>query len=40
MNANRTIGPALVSAATFPDASQFKIRGLKNGQALQDCPLT
>ncbi|OGM45702.1 fumarylacetoacetate hydrolase family protein [Aspergillus bombycis] len=34
------IGPALVSAALFPDASKFQIRGLKNGKVLQDCPLT
>ncbi|KAB8067709.1 hypothetical protein BDV29DRAFT_163095 [Aspergillus leporis] len=34
------IGPTLVSSALFPDASKFKIRGLKNGTALQDCPLT
>ncbi|BAE55869.1 unnamed protein product [Aspergillus oryzae RIB40] len=34
------IGPTLVSAALFPDASKFQIRGLKNGKVLQDCPLT
>ncbi|KAB8233487.1 hypothetical protein ETB97_000677 [Aspergillus alliaceus] len=34
------IGPALVSAALFTDASKFHIRGLKNGKVLQDCPLT
>ncbi|PLB37297.1 fumarylacetoacetate hydrolase family protein [Aspergillus candidus] len=34
------IGPVLVSAAYFPDASKFHIRGLKNGKAVQDCPLT
>ncbi|KAE8165571.1 hypothetical protein BDV40DRAFT_257820 [Aspergillus tamarii] len=34
------IGPALVSAALFPDASKFQVRGLKNGKVLQDCPLT
>ncbi|GAB1211565.1 hypothetical protein ATERTT37_000688 [Aspergillus terreus] len=34
------IGPVLVSSAQFPDASKFKIRGLKNGKVLQDCPLT
>ncbi|KAI9931492.1 hypothetical protein ASPWEDRAFT_37696 [Aspergillus wentii DTO 134E9] len=34
------IGPTLVSAAQLKDASQFKIRGLKNGKVLQDCPLT
>ncbi|KAE8381065.1 hypothetical protein BDV26DRAFT_256039 [Aspergillus bertholletiae] len=34
------IGPVLVSAALFPDASKFQIRGLKNGKVLQDCPLT
>lgn len=33
-------GPAIVSAAHFPDASQFKIRGLKNGSVMQDCQLT
>ncbi|KAE8356619.1 hypothetical protein BDV28DRAFT_126628 [Aspergillus coremiiformis] len=34
------IGPVIVSAAMFPDASKFQIRGLKNGKVLQDCPLT
>ncbi|KAF7586565.1 hypothetical protein BBP40_008664 [Aspergillus hancockii] len=34
------IGPTLVSSALIPDASKFQIRGLKNGKALQDCPLT
>ncbi|KAH8431900.1 fumarylacetoacetate hydrolase family protein [Aspergillus melleus] len=34
------IGPALVSAAHFPDVSKFQIRGLKNGKVMQDCPLT
>ncbi|KAE8152439.1 hypothetical protein BDV25DRAFT_151139 [Aspergillus avenaceus] len=34
------IGPAIVSAALFPDASKFQIRGLRNGKVLQDCPLT
>ncbi|KAL5365229.1 hypothetical protein BJX96DRAFT_168925 [Aspergillus floccosus] len=34
------IGPVLVSSAQFPDASKFKIRGIKNGKVLQDCPLT
>lgn len=38
--ANITVGPAIVSAAQFPDASKFQIRGLKNGNVLQDCPLT
>lgn len=33
-------GPALVSAAHFPDAGQFKIRGLKNGKIMQECQLT
>lgn len=35
-----TAGPVLVSAALVPDASKFKIRGLKNGRIMQDCPLT
>lgn len=30
----------LVSAALMPDASKFKIRGLKSGRVMQDCPLT
>ncbi|KAJ5651029.1 uncharacterized protein N7484_004752 [Penicillium longicatenatum] len=34
------IGPVLVSAALMPDASKFKIRGLKSGRVMQDCPLT
>ncbi|PLN80310.1 hypothetical protein BDW42DRAFT_171255 [Aspergillus taichungensis] len=34
------IGPVIVSAAYFPDASKFHIRGLKNGRTMQDCPLT
>ncbi|KAF9886614.1 hypothetical protein FE257_011254 [Aspergillus nanangensis] len=34
------IGPVIVSAAQFPDASKFQIRGLKNGKVLQECPLT
>ncbi|PWY86793.1 hypothetical protein BO70DRAFT_360503 [Aspergillus heteromorphus CBS 117.55] len=34
------IGPVLVSAAQFPDASKFHIRGAKNGRVMQDCPLT
>ncbi|KAJ5266594.1 hypothetical protein N7478_009402 [Penicillium angulare] len=34
------IGPVLVSAALVPDASKFKIRGLKTGTVMQDCPLT
>ncbi|RJE22754.1 fumarylacetoacetate hydrolase family protein [Aspergillus sclerotialis] len=34
------IGPAIVSASLFSDATKFTIRGLKNGRVLQDCPLT
>lgn len=29
-----------MSAALMPDASKFKIRGLKSGRVMQDCPLT
>ncbi|KAF9249388.1 hypothetical protein DTO013E5_2793 [Penicillium roqueforti] len=34
------IGPVLVSAALVPDASKLQIRGLKNGNIMQNCPLT
>ncbi|KAL3474595.1 hypothetical protein BJX99DRAFT_231288 [Aspergillus californicus] len=34
------LGPALVSAKEVPDVGKMHIRGLKNGTALQDCPLT
>lgn len=34
------LGPAIVSASLFPDAAKFTIRGVKNGNVLQDCPLT
>ncbi|KAJ5924207.1 hypothetical protein N7466_008394 [Penicillium verhagenii] len=35
------IGPVLVSAALMPDASKFRIRGLKSGRVMQEsCPLT
>ncbi|KAK5049078.1 hypothetical protein LTR84_005501 [Exophiala bonariae] len=31
------IGPVLVSPSLIPDASKLHIRGLKNGEVLQDC---
>ncbi|KAJ9613222.1 hypothetical protein H2200_003164 [Cladophialophora chaetospira] len=31
------IGPALVSASLIPDPSKMRVRGLKNGEVLQDC---
>ncbi|KAJ6442216.1 fumarylacetoacetate hydrolase family protein [Purpureocillium lavendulum] len=31
------VGPTLVSAALMPDPSKFRVRGLKNGEVLQDC---
>ncbi|KAJ5502529.1 hypothetical protein N7463_005403 [Penicillium fimorum] len=34
------IGPVLVSATLIPDASKLQIRGLKNGNVMQNCPLT
>ncbi|KAJ5648536.1 hypothetical protein N7490_004908 [Penicillium lividum] len=34
------IGPTLVSAKLIPDVSKLQIRGLKNGDVMQDCPLT
>ncbi|KAJ5761047.1 hypothetical protein N7520_008203 [Penicillium odoratum] len=34
------IGPTLVSAKLLPDVSKLHIRGLKNGDVMQDCPLT
>ncbi|KAJ9155034.1 Fumarylacetoacetate hydrolase domain-containing protein 2 [Pleurostoma richardsiae] len=33
------IGPALVSAAAMPDPSSFRLRGLKNGDVVQDTGL-
>lgn len=33
-------GPVLASAALVPDASKLQIRGLKNGNVMQNCPLT
>lgn len=30
-------GPTLVSPSLIPDASKLHIRGLKNGEVLQDC---
>ncbi|KAI0022557.1 hypothetical protein F4780DRAFT_733444 [Xylariomycetidae sp. FL0641] len=33
------LGPALVSAATVPDPSKFTIRGLKNGEKMQESAL-
>jgi len=30
-------GPTLLSAALVPDPSAFRVRGLKNGEVLQDC---
>jgi 2-keto-4-pentenoate hydratase/2-oxohepta-3-ene-1,7-dioic acid hydratase in catechol pathway len=34
------IGPVLVSKRLVPDASQLRMRGLKNGKVLQESPLT
>ncbi|KAL4929875.1 fumarylacetoacetate hydrolase family protein [Aspergillus undulatus] len=34
------LGPALVSASAVPDATKLHIRGIKNGNVFQDCPLT
>ncbi|RGP81148.1 fumarylacetoacetate hydrolase [Fusarium longipes] len=31
------LGPTLVSTATVPDPSKFRVRGLKNDELLQDC---
>ncbi|GJN81968.1 hypothetical protein PLIIFM63780_005504 [Purpureocillium lilacinum] len=31
------LGPTLLSAALVPDPSAFRVRGLKNGEVLQDC---
>lgn len=33
-------GPSIVSAALVSDASKFRIRGIKSGRVMQDCPLT
>ncbi|KAF5644081.1 bifunctional 4-hydroxyphenylacetate degradation enzyme [Fusarium sp. NRRL 52700] len=33
------IGPTLVSTSEIPDPSKLHIRGLKNGQVMQDCSL-
>jgi hypothetical protein len=33
-------GPTLVSSKLIPDVSKLHIRGLKNGDVMQDCPLT
>ena len=36
-----SIGPVLASAALIPDVSKLQIRGLKNGNVMQEyCPLT
>ncbi|KAJ0419466.1 hypothetical protein BJY00DRAFT_302197 [Aspergillus carlsbadensis] len=34
------IGPTLVSAKEVPDVSKLQIKGLKNGNVMQDCQLT
>ncbi|KAJ5721843.1 Fumarylacetoacetase C-terminal-like protein [Penicillium malachiteum] len=34
------IGPTLVSSKLIPNVSKLQIRGLKNGDVMQDCPLT
>ncbi|KAJ5093118.1 Fumarylacetoacetase C-terminal-like protein [Penicillium angulare] len=34
------IGPTLVSAKLIADVGKLQIRGLKNGNVMQDCPLT
>jgi 2-keto-4-pentenoate hydratase/2-oxohepta-3-ene-1,7-dioic acid hydratase in catechol pathway len=33
------IGPVLVSTSSIPDPSKLHIRGLKNGEVVQDCGL-
>jgi 2-keto-4-pentenoate hydratase/2-oxohepta-3-ene-1,7-dioic acid hydratase in catechol pathway len=33
------IGPVLVSTSSIPDPSKLNIRGLKNGEVVQDCGL-
>lgn len=33
------LGPTLVSPSLIPDPSKLRIRGSKNGQVLQNCPL-
>jgi 2-keto-4-pentenoate hydratase/2-oxohepta-3-ene-1,7-dioic acid hydratase in catechol pathway len=38
--ANQRVGPTLVSAKEIPDVSKFQIKGLKNGNFMQDCQLT
>jgi 2-keto-4-pentenoate hydratase/2-oxohepta-3-ene-1,7-dioic acid hydratase in catechol pathway len=38
--ANQRVGPTLVSAKEIPDVSKLQIKGLKNGNVMQDCQLT
>jgi 2-keto-4-pentenoate hydratase/2-oxohepta-3-ene-1,7-dioic acid hydratase in catechol pathway len=34
---NSAAGPTLVSPALIPDAGALRLRGLRNGEVLQDC---